>query len=130
MVGVGAWGCETGKGPLHAPYHTRAIPKGEEAIPAALVPAHTTPDPNVNGNVETVRCPVPDGGKEGLLGVVFLLQDPPLEEGGEPPEPYALVRVEVPRATRTAGHFSYVYVNVHARWIAAGRQTPTIMMSK
>lgn len=90
------------------------------------MPAHTTLDPNPNGIVEIVRCPVPDEGKHGLLSVTYLLQDPMAEEGedekeprnqGEevllsPPVPYEFVRVEIPRATRTAGFFSYLCVRV------------------
>lgn len=81
------------------------------------MPVHTTLDPNVNAIVEIVRCPVPDGGKKGIIDVVFLLQDGPTTTPqadtdekaatGPPPEAYDLVRVNVPRETRTAGYFNY-----------------------
>lgn len=108
--------------------HTYKQHQDEAPTPASLVPAHTTLDPNVNGIVEIIRCPVPEKGKDGVLDVTFVLQDPgaPLspppstdegkgeEEGkdveverGPPPEPYDLLRVEVPRASRATGYFSY-----------------------
>ena len=87
---------------------------------AGLVPVHTTLDPNPNGVAEILRCPVADGGKEGELDVTIFLQDPPAtkkeeeeeeaeadktqEEGQEKAE---LLRVVVPRATRTTGYFTY-----------------------
>lgn len=49
-----------------------------DPIPAPIVPVHTSLDSNANGIVEIIRCPVPDGGKDGILDVVFMLQDPPV----------------------------------------------------
>lgn len=118
---------------LHTPTptHFQPSPTSQDAdpIPAPIVPVHTSLDPNVNGIVEIVRCPVPDGGRDGVLDVVFLLQDAPVvpqpasggdgkqQQGqkgqgqkGQSPEPYDLVRVNVPRATRTAGYFNYTCV--------------------
>ncbi len=106
-------------------------PQGQPPIPASLVPVHTSLDPNANGIVEIIRCPLPPSAaaqRTGLLDVTYLLQDPPApalaevqqqqQEKPSPasPEPYDLLRVAVPRATRTAGFFNYTCVHTFV-WV-------------